>query len=209
MKALLPAWGPPSSTKPKAHFTAKAALSLTFPFPYCFINLVHLSPLMNQQWYIINQSLLDFLPGSRHICLFRFLCAFWVSFPGVLMTGFWRLVCSLNVDLSWCFSQLKLKRWVLGRPCGAIPSWGLTTDDDLGHLALGNIHQVSTLPPSSHLTPGGSMVRNLPPTQETRIHLCRKKTLEKEMATHSSILAWAWGASVYEVARVRHNLATA
>ena len=58
----------------------------------------------------------------------------------------------LSLILSSCFSQLKLKRWVLGRPCGAIPSWGLTTDVDLGHLALGNIHQVSTLPPSSHNT---------------------------------------------------------
>ena len=39
--------------------------------------------------------------------------------------------------------------------------------------------------------------------------------MEKEMATHSSILVWripmdrgAWWATVHEVARIRHDLAT-
>ena len=39
--------------------------------------------------------------------------------------------------------------------------------------------------------PGGSVVKNLPAKQETWIQsLGREDHLEKEMATHSSILAW-------------------
>ena len=39
--------------------------------------------------------------------------------------------------------------------------------------------------------PGGSMVKNLPVMQETRVqYLDQKDPLEEEMATHSSILAW-------------------
>ena len=39
--------------------------------------------------------------------------------------------------------------------------------------------------------PGGSAVKNLPPLQETRVwSLDWKDLLEKEIATHSSILAW-------------------
>ena len=39
--------------------------------------------------------------------------------------------------------------------------------------------------------PGGSVVKNLLPMQETRIRsLGREDPLEKEMATHPSILAW-------------------
>ena len=39
--------------------------------------------------------------------------------------------------------------------------------------------------------PGGSVVKNLPSKQETRVRsLGWKDPLEKEMATHSSILAW-------------------
>ena len=35
------------------------------------------------------------------------------------------------------------------------------------------------------------MVKNLPPRQETQVQpLSREDPLEKEMATHSSILAW-------------------
>ena len=44
--------------------------------------------------------------------------------------------------------------------------------------------------------PGGSMVKNLPAMQETWVSsLGREDLLEKEMATHSSILAWEmpWG----------------
>ena len=39
--------------------------------------------------------------------------------------------------------------------------------------------------------PGGSAVKNLPAVQETQFQsLGREDLLEKEMATHSSILAW-------------------
>ena len=39
--------------------------------------------------------------------------------------------------------------------------------------------------------PGGTMVKNLPAMEEMRVHpLDREDPLEKEMATHSSILAW-------------------
>ena len=53
----------------------------------------------------------------------------------------------------------------------------------------------------------------LTPMQETRVRsLCREDPLEKEMATHSSILAWripgtgAWGAAVYGVAQSQTQL---
>ena len=39
--------------------------------------------------------------------------------------------------------------------------------------------------------PGGSVVKNLPSMQETQVpSLGREDPLEKEMANHSSILAW-------------------
>ena len=39
--------------------------------------------------------------------------------------------------------------------------------------------------------PGGSVVKNLPAKQETRVQsLAREDAMEKEIATHSSILAW-------------------
>ena len=39
--------------------------------------------------------------------------------------------------------------------------------------------------------PGGSVVKNLPVMQETQFQsLGQEDPLEKEMATHSSILAW-------------------
>ena len=39
--------------------------------------------------------------------------------------------------------------------------------------------------------PGGSMVKNLPAKQETWVlSLCWEVLLEKEMATHSSVLVW-------------------
>ena len=39
--------------------------------------------------------------------------------------------------------------------------------------------------------PGGSVVKNLPATQETQVQsLGQEDPLEKGMATHSSILAW-------------------
>ena len=60
------------------------------------------------------------------------------------------------------------------------------------------------------------LVKNLPATQETQVwFLGREDPLEREMATHSSILAWripvdrgAWRATVHGVARVRHNWVT-
>ena len=56
-------------------------------------------------------------------------------------------------------------------------------------------------------SPCSSAVNNLLATQEMWVQsLGREDPLDKEMATHSSILAW-WGA-VHGVARVRHNLAT-
>ena len=59
-------------------------------------------------------------------------------------------------------------------------------------------------------------VRNLPAMQETWVQfLGWEDPLEKEMATHSSILAWrifmdrgAWRAIVQGVTRVGHDLAT-
>ena len=59
------------------------------------------------------------------------------------------------------------------------------------------------------------MVKNLPPVQETRVHsLGREDHLEKEMAIHSSILAWRtlWteapaGLQSMRLQRVRHNWA--
>ena len=63
--------------------------------------------------------------------------------------------------------------------------------------------------------PGGSMVKNLPAKQEIQAQsLDWENPLEKEMATHSSVLAWeipwteepgglqSWGC------RVKHNLVT-
>ena len=39
--------------------------------------------------------------------------------------------------------------------------------------------------------PGGQSVKSLPATLETQVHsLGREDPLEKEMATHASILAW-------------------
>ena len=59
-------------------------------------------------------------------------------------------------------------------------------------------------------------VKNLPAVQETQVQsLDQEDPLEKEMATHSSILALknsmdsgAWWATVHGVARVGHDLAT-
>ena len=59
-------------------------------------------------------------------------------------------------------------------------------------------------------------VKNLPAMQETWVQfLGREDPLEKEMATHSSILAWripmdrgAWQATDEGVARIRHDLVT-
>ena len=60
--------------------------------------------------------------------------------------------------------------------------------------------------------PGGSVVKNLPAVREMQVQsLCQEDPLEKEMATHSSILVWKipgglhnpWGQK-----RVRYNSAT-
>ena len=60
------------------------------------------------------------------------------------------------------------------------------------------------------------MIKNTLAMQETQVQsLDQEDPLEKEMATHSSILALknsmdsgAWWATVHGVARVRHDLAT-
>ena len=60
------------------------------------------------------------------------------------------------------------------------------------------------------------LVKNLPAMQETQVRsLGQEDSLEKEMATHSSILAWeipmnrgAWRAMVHGVTRVGHDLVT-
>ena len=60
------------------------------------------------------------------------------------------------------------------------------------------------------------MVKNLPAMQETQVQfLGEEDTLEKEMTTHSSILAWKipWteetsGLQSMGLQRVRHDLAT-
>ena len=60
------------------------------------------------------------------------------------------------------------------------------------------------------------MVKHLPAMPETRVRfLGQEDPLEKELATHSSILAWRipmdggpWQATVHGVARIKHNLET-
>ena len=59
----------------------------------------------------------------------------------------------------------------------------------------------------------GALVKNLPAMQETWVQsLCREDPLEKEMATHSSVLAWRipWAeepdrVQSMESQRVRHD----
>ena len=53
--------------------------------------------------------------------------------------------------------------------------------------------QPRSLCPSSSVmgVPCGSVINNLPVMQETQVQsLSQKDSLEKEMATHSSVLAW-------------------
>ena len=57
--------------------------------------------------------------------------------------------------------------------------------------------------------PGGSVVKNVPEMQETWVQsLHREDPLEKEMATHSSILAWEIPWTVEPPTRVKCNLVT-
>ena len=68
----------------------------------------------------------------------------------------------------------------------------------------------------SIITPGSSVVKNLPAKQETQVQsLGGEDSLEKEMATHSSVLAWKilWreevgGLQSLGSPRVGHNWAT-
>ena len=60
--------------------------------------------------------------------------------------------------------------------------------------------------------PGGSVVKNLPAKQEMVQSLGQEDSLEEEMATHSSILAWKiplieepGGLQSMESHRVRHD----
>ena len=65
-------------------------------------------------------------------------------------------------------------------------------------------------------SPGGSVVKNPPAMQEIQVQsVGQEDPLEKEMATHSSILAWEipWieepgGYSPWGHQRFRHNLVT-
>ena len=60
------------------------------------------------------------------------------------------------------------------------------------------------------------LVKNLPAMLETRVQfLGQEDPLEKELATHSSIVAWRipvdrgpWRATIHGVARVEHDLET-
>ena len=71
-------------------------------------------------------------------------------------------------------------------------------------------------PPRDLGFPGGLVVKNLPPVQEMRVQsLGQEDPMEKEMATHSSILAWAitWteepgGLQSMGLQRVGHKLVT-
>ena len=56
--------------------------------------------------------------------------------------------------------------------------------------------------------PGGSAINNLPAMRETQVQsLCQEDPLKKEMATHSSILAWEilWTEEPYELQTVSHK----
>ena len=53
------------------------------------------------------------------------------------------------------------------------------------------MYSIYILPVECWGFPGGSVVKNLPATQETQLRsLGQEYPLEKEMATQSSILAW-------------------
>ena len=58
-------------------------------------------------------------------------------------------------------------------------------------VALGFAHIISRTYPDKTGCPGGSMVKNLPAVQESRVQsLGREDPLEKGTSTHSSIPAW-------------------
>ena len=64
-------------------------------------------------------------------------------------------------------------------------------------------------------SPVAQTVKKLPARQETWVRfLGQEDPLEKEMATHSSILAWripwtgVWQGTIHGVIRVRHDFAT-
>ena len=66
----------------------------------------------------------------------------------------------------------------------------LVTNVFLVHIWFSNITTVSRLQIKTDF-PGGSVVRNTPAKQETQVQsLDQEDPLEKEMATHSSVLAW-------------------
>ena len=59
----------------------------------------------------------------------------------------------------------------------------------------------------SWASPVAQLVKNLPVMQETEVQSLGWEDLEKEMATHSSILAWKipWMEEPGRSQRVRHN----
>ena len=69
--------------------------------------------------------------------------------------------------------------------------WGLISLRGTTWLSCGLRISFTRLPLPPGSFPGGSVVKSLPAKQETRIRSLEKEDpLEKEMATHSSTLAW-------------------
>ena len=67
----------------------------------------------------------------------------------------------------------------------------LTTAPSSGKMGCGGISDFALLIPFIPRFPGGSMVKNPAAKQETQVwSLNQEHPLEKEMATHSSILVW-------------------
>jgi len=112
----------------------------------------------------------------------------------------------LEAGETWCLGQTLPPRLRRHTPCPHL---------DLELLASRLRRNKSQLlsPPG---IPGGSVVKNPPAMQETRVQpLGQEDSLEKEMATHSSILAWriTWtkelgGLQPLGSQRVRHSSAT-
>ena len=69
------------------------------------------------------------------------------------------------------------------------------------------------MPPHTMGFPGGSVVKNQPAMQETRVQSRQEDPLEEEMATHSNILGknpmdrGTWWATIHDVS-LGHNLPT-